>query len=267
MCIEKKVGETPLGAMEAWRVRTGIPTTVPLAYAGRLDPMASGMLLILVGETCKRQENFHALDKAYTFAVLFGVGSDTSDVLGRLDTTSPKELTRATIEEKLPELTGAITVPYPVFSAKTVRGIPLHTWAVTGRLDEIEIPTATTTIYSLTLIEHTTLSRQEIRDQARQKIDTIPPVTDARKAAGNDFRRVDVRRDWDEFASLGRPSDLFSIATFHCLASSGTYMRSLATLLAEKLHTKGLAWSIHRDSIGTYDPLHHRIQSIIPSAS
>ena len=43
--VEKAVGETPLEATERYRVRANIDTGTPLAYAGRLDPMASGQLL------------------------------------------------------------------------------------------------------------------------------------------------------------------------------------------------------------------------------
>jgi tRNA U55 pseudouridine synthase TruB len=40
-------------------------------------PMASGKLLVLLGEECKHQENYHSLDKEYEFSVLLGIGSDT----------------------------------------------------------------------------------------------------------------------------------------------------------------------------------------------
>ncbi|MCA9363758.1 hypothetical protein KC727_00880, partial [Candidatus Kaiserbacteria bacterium] len=80
--IEKRIGETPLEAAERLRVTLGLSADIPLAYAGRLDPMASGKLLVLIGDECKKQEQYHTLDKEYTFEVLFGVRSDTADVLG-----------------------------------------------------------------------------------------------------------------------------------------------------------------------------------------
>ncbi|MBP6881408.1 MAG: hypothetical protein KBC35_02175 [Candidatus Pacebacteria bacterium] len=48
--------------------------------------------------------------------------------------------------------------------------------------------------------------------------------------------------------------DSYTIAHFRCVASSGTYMRSLAHLIGQKLSTCGLAWHIHRTKIGTYEP-------------
>ncbi len=87
-----------------------------------------------------------------------------------------------------------------------------------------------------------------------EKVNSIPEVTDPRKALGNDFRRSDVRKDWNNVLHKeDLPSEYF-IAHFSCTASSGTYMRTLASEIAKQLGTCGLAWSIHRTHIGTYDP-------------
>jgi len=312
--LEKAVGETPLMCAETWRQRAGVDTRIPLAYAGRLDPMASGKLLILIGDECKHQTDYHGLDKAYDFSVLLGIGSDTHDVLGRLAENSsefikmppskfstkraflgalgsesqstntprntdiqgaslvhlpPEERTSRNgkgdtpqlssvliqqLERIAGELTGSIELPYPHFSAKTVQGKPLHMWTLEGRLDEIDVPRKRSVIYDLVVTGIETRSREDICSDARTKIDTIPPVTDERKALGNDFRRADVRADWERTKNDTTLPDSYSIAHFHCNASSGTYMRSLAYVIGHKLHVPALAWSIHRTDIGTYDP-------------
>jgi len=82
--LEKAVGETPLGCLERWRAAHPEYSRTRLTYAGRLDPMASGTLLILIGDECTRQTEYHALDKHYEFSVLFGLTSDSLDILGRL---------------------------------------------------------------------------------------------------------------------------------------------------------------------------------------
>lgn len=280
--LDKQVGQTPLACQEVWRRETGVDTNVPLAYAGRLDPMASGKLLILVGDECKNQEAYFGLDKAYDFSVLLGIGSDTHDVLGRLylDTAetgestwrdasqTSSELIRQ-LEAIVQSLEGDIELPYPHFSSKTVQGLPLHTWAIQDRLDEIEIPTKQSTIYNLKLIDVETKTREQICDEALAKIDTVPPVTDERKAQGNDFRRTDVRADWEYIKagtapncptlSVGQMPYEYAIAHFSCICSSGTYMRTLSKVIGGRLAPPtgplpALAWSIHRTDIGTYDP-------------
>jgi tRNA pseudouridine55 synthase len=252
--LEKAVGETPLSCAEAYRATRPDLAGVPLAYAGRLDPMASGKLLILVGEECKNQTDYHNLDKEYEFSVLFGMESDTHDVLGRISTSADSvAMPQEQLEEVAASLLGPLTFPYPLFSAKTVKGKPLHMWTLEGRLDEIEVPTRTSLIYELELTKVETKPRQEVVASALQKINTIPMVTDPKKALGNDFRREDVRADWQDIATDFSLPLQYTIAHFRCVASSGAYMRTLATIIAKELNTIGLAWSIHRSIIGTYD--------------
>ncbi len=256
--IEKRLGETPLEAIEAWRKKQPLAyQDLPLAYAGRLDPLATGRLLILIGDTCKVQEQYHALDKTYEFSILFGVGSDTGDVMGRL-TPPPYPQTIVScdrIKRALPHFRDEIKLPFPIFSSRTVHGKPLHTWAVEGRIHEIEIPVQTSTIHNLTLTKIETKMRADVVKEALAKINSIPPVTDNRKALGNDFRRTDIRADWDVFKKAGAPSDRFTIAHFRTTMSSGTYIRSLAPAIGHDLGLPALAYHIHRTTIGHYQPL------------
>lgn len=251
--LEKAVGQTPLEVTENWRQTRPDLQGVPLAYAGRLDPMASGQLLVLIGEECKKQTEYHHLDKEYIVEILFGVKSDSGDVLGIVEEVQSPTLLEQDLQETVGSFIGSIKFPYPVFSAKTVQGKPLHTWAMENRLNEITIPTRTSEIYTLALKDFRTLPRAELVAQIQSKIELIPPVTDVRKALGNDFRRPDVRRAWDTILNNGSPADEFYIAKVSCVCSSGTYMRTLCELIAQKLGTQGLALSIHRSTIGTFD--------------
>lgn len=253
LTIEKAVGETPLVALERLRKEHGISPSTPLAYAGRLDPMASGKLLILVGDECKRQEKYHALDKEYEVEVLLGVRSDTGDVLGIVEETKSAHVSELEARKVLRTLIGPITLPYPHFSSKTVRGKPLHVWTLEGRLGEIEIPEKTSRIYKLSFRSLRTVSRTDLLQNIREKIETIPPVTDPRKALGEDFRRDAVRRAWNAIEESRAPE--YQVLSFTCTASSGTYMRSLAERIAQRLGTCGLALSIHRTRVGKYLPL------------
>lgn len=254
--LDKDVGQTPLACAELWRAGKPELTGVPLAYAGRLDPMASGKLLVLIGDECKHQERYQNLDKQYEFSVLFGVSSDTADVLGRLKIeNSIPAPTLPELKTTCQKLIGQIELPYPHFSSKTVQGKPLHVWTLEGRLNEITIPTKRSTIFKLQPTKLETKTRIQIYAEVSAKIETIPPVTEISKALGNDFRRVDVRADWLRFNETGTPTDVFTIATFKCIASSGTYMRTLAEIIAKACGTQGLAYHIHRTHIGHYHPL------------
>lgn len=263
--LEKAVGETPLSCAEAYRVKHPELQGVPMAYAGRLDPMASGKLLVLLGDECRSQTMYHGLDKEYEFSILFGLSSDTHDVLGRIFKTAEfsddgkvflegDEMVKTKmLQSVLDTMTGDISLPYPLFSAKTVKGKPLHMWTLEQRLDEIVIPTNQSTVYALSIEKVETISKAVLVTEALNKIETIPPVTELRKALGNDFRRVDVRSDWKDVLEDDTVPSEYTIAHCRCVASSGTYMRSLAHVIGERLEVGGLAWRIHRTIIGTYN--------------
>ena len=121
-------------------------------------------------------------------------------------------------------------------------------------MHEIEVPTATTRIHTLACTNVLAVSAQEINANALAKIDTLEPVTEPSKALGADFRRDKVRASWQAFRDTF-PDASFQIATFTCICSAGTYMRSLAEHIGNKLNVPALAYSIHRDRIGQYRPL------------
>lgn len=252
--VEKTVGQTPLEAIEHYRKVAGLSQHTPLAYAGRLDPMAAGKLLVLVGDECKRQKDYHALEKEYQFEVLFGTRSDTGDVLGLLTWTTPHVTSYEGLQKVAAGLTGNISLPYPQFSAKTVAGKPLHVWTLEGRLDEIEVPVAHTKIHTLQLKDLRTVLAKEIVDTVHDRIDKLTPVTTPSKALGRDFRRVEVLENWGVWYEYHRKETL-QVATFSCVCSSGTYMRSLAEEIGRKVGMPALAYSITRNTIGRYLPL------------
>lgn len=253
--IEKHIGETPLVATERLRAKLNLPASTPLAYAGRLDPMASGKLLILIGNECKRQSMYHDFDKEYAFSVLFGIESDTHDVLGIVERarTSP-HINAHTLHTIAHSFEGEITLPYPHFSAKTVQGKPLHVWTLEGKVHDIEVPLRTSRIYKLTPRHTETIPARTLLTRVLEKIETIPTVTEASKALGRDFRRTEVREAWRNLIEEA-PQQSYTIAHFTCIASSGTYMRTLASEIAKSIGTTGLAYHIHRTRIGTYRPL------------
>ena len=73
----KNIGETPLECLERHRKERSIDKDIPMTYAGRLDPMAEGLMILLVGEECKNKDKYLGLDKTYEFKILVGFSTDT----------------------------------------------------------------------------------------------------------------------------------------------------------------------------------------------
>ena len=74
IAIYKKIGQTPLMALENLRFENPEWVDLPMTYAGRLDPTAEGLLLVLVGEDCKEKDKYLGLSKEYELSILFGFG-------------------------------------------------------------------------------------------------------------------------------------------------------------------------------------------------
>ncbi|MDB5238526.1 MAG: truB [Candidatus Kaiserbacteria bacterium] len=243
--IEKAVGETPLEALESFRQEQPELKGVPLTYAGRLDPMASGKLIILCGEECQDRSAYDALDKEYEFEVLFGCATDTGDVLG-LPQAVPE--TQRYSAKKLismcTALRGVHTVPYPAFSSKTVSGIPLFEYALKNTLHTIEIPTTEMNLYAIRYESIRTISGTVLLERILSKIVLL---------RSNEFRSDMIGKKWSEL--LGNNDKQYAIAKFRAVVSSGSYIRTLASMIAREAGTDGIAYSIHRSKVGKYQPL------------
>lgn len=253
--LDKKIGKTPLNAIQAWKSNHPEYADVSASYAGRLDPMASGKLLVLLGDECKRQRTYTKLDKEYEIEVLFDIGSDTGDVLGlpvyagqeiRIDAEMLAMVLR-------PEL-GAHMRAYPIFSSKTVGGKPLFLHALLGSLSSVEIPEHIEHIYSIRNLGSQVLSREELKEKITKLLDLVPRTMELSKRLGEDFRVDAIRAEWQ---SLFRNTEErnFTVLRLRVTSASGTYMRSLAGRIGEALGTRALALSIKRTRIGTYAPL------------
>ena len=135
--LHKQEGETPLLALEKFRKRNKKYEKVKMTYAGRLDPMASGLLLVLAGDEVKNKEKYLAQEKEYEFEILFGVATDTYDILGKItyydifNNVIILDLKKK-IKDNLKNFTGKFTQLYPVYSSKTVKGKALFQYAREG---------------------------------------------------------------------------------------------------------------------------------------
>ncbi|MEK7574937.1 MAG: hypothetical protein AAB511_01780 [Patescibacteria group bacterium] len=247
---EKNIGDTPLQALEVFRTADPALVGVPLTYAGRLDPMASGKLLILIGNECKKRKQYDGLDKEYEFEVLLGFRSDTGDVLGLAETCGEApEVSEKEIRDAVRSCLGEYRSPYPAFSSKTVGGVPIFHHAIKNTLVEIDIPMVSGTIHQIIFLGTRTVPRDELVEKISAKINLLH-VDETDPRVGSGFRKSEISARWN-ILRFGTPRN-FTIVKFRVVVSSGTYIRTLAPSIAEKLGTCGLAYSIHRTKIGRY---------------
>jgi len=245
--LNKKEGETPLEALESFRSKNKEYKDVKMTYAGRLDPMASGLLLILTGEETKNKDKYNKLDKEYEFEILFGFATDTYDVLGKVicvrqDLTQRKELEQE-IKENLKYFEGKFIQTYPIYSSKTVRGKQLFEYARNG--EAVELPSRDVNVKSLKFIKLRKINSKNLRNNVSKRISKVQ----------GDFRQKEILKLWRKNLKFERGESLlktYFICSFYVKCSSGTYIRSISNSLGEKIGIPALAFSIKRTKVGKY---------------
>ena len=131
-----------------------IPTKrqLKVGHAGTLDPFATGLLIILLGDATKRSDEFLKQDKVYEATITLGQTSSTGDPEGDLTNVSHIQPSEAEVRAALAKFNGEITQTPPPFSAIKINGQRAYKLARKGQ--EVEIPSRQVTIYSLDLLEY-----------------------------------------------------------------------------------------------------------------
>jgi len=154
LVLDKPQGMTSHDVVAIVRRATGEKS---IGHLGTLDPMATGVLPLLLGRYTRLAQFFNQADKHYTGHIRFGFATDTFDADGSPSTT-PKPLTHSldqlrTLSEKF---RGDIDQLPPIFSAKKIKGTPAHKLARAGA--EVPVKPARITIhdFQLTSLNHDT---------------------------------------------------------------------------------------------------------------
>lgn len=204
LLINKPVGPTSHDVVDRVRKLTGIRR---VGHTGTLDPLASGLLIVLVGAATKRAAEFTKLPKTYRATVELGKVSETDDAEGPIKVIKRLE-EMVELEEKVKEalesFQGEIEQFPPRYSAKKIAGRPAYTLARTGKRTNLKPQRVT--IYSITPLEV-----------------SVPLVA------------------------------------FETTVSSGTYIRSLARDLGDRLGVGGYLAKLERIAIGP-----HRLEDAVP---
>ncbi len=129
LCVNKPEEFTSFDVIAKLR---GILQMRRLGHTGTLDPMATGVLPVLVGRATKACDILPDTSKEYCATAKFGVETDTQDIWGNVLRTEHSHITREEILEVLPRFSGEIFQVPPMYSAVSVQGKRLYEWARNG---------------------------------------------------------------------------------------------------------------------------------------
>lgn len=147
LCMDKPEGFTSFDVIAKLRGMMGIRK---IGHAGTLDPMATGVLPLLVGSATKACDILPSEGKRYTAGFRFGAATDTQDSTGTVLREADGPVSHAALEALLPEFMGEIEQLPPMYSAVQVNGQRLYDIARQGR--EVEREPRTVLVESLALL-------------------------------------------------------------------------------------------------------------------
>jgi len=197
--LDKPIGlgsTQAVGAVKRLLREAGEPKT-KVGHGGTLDPLASGVLPIALGEATKLAGRMLDATKTYEFTIRFGEETDTLDLEGQVIATSDVRPTPAQVEGVLPRFTGEIDQVPPAYSALKIEGKAAYKRARAGEQLEMksrrvvihELRTFGCTADSVTLsanVSKGTYIRSLARDIA-QAVNTVGHVTMLRRTRAGPF--------------------------------------------------------------------------------
>jgi tRNA pseudouridine55 synthase len=151
LIIDKPVGpgSTQIVGAVKRALREGGYPKVKIGHGGTLDPLASGVLPVALGEATKLAGRMLDADKIYEFTIGFGAETDTLDLEGEVVATSERLPTLVEIEAILPRFTGPIEQVPPAYSALKVDGKRAYDLARAG--EEVVLKSRSVTIHQLSI--------------------------------------------------------------------------------------------------------------------
>jgi tRNA pseudouridine55 synthase len=237
LVIDKPVGPGSTEVVSAVKraLRAGGYPKAKVGHGGTLDPLASGVLPVALGEATKLAGRLLDGDKVYAFTVRFGTETDTLDLEGRAIATSEARPAAAAIAAVLPRFTGAIRQTPPAYSALKVDGRRAYDLARAG--EEVVLAEREVTVHAL----YSSPARGGGAREAR--VGGVWPSDEAGHPSTTGFAGGPPPLAGEELEEV----------TLVAHVSKGTYIRSLARDVARALGTVGHVTMLRRLKAGPFD--------------
>lgn len=126
--------------------------TKKVGHTGTLDPLATGVLVVTIGEATKVSELLTATYKEYIAEVILGINTDTLDITGNILEERDSLKTKEEIKNVLNKMTGTYLQEVPIYSAVKVNGKKLYEYARNN--EEVILPKKEVTIKSIDLLNY-----------------------------------------------------------------------------------------------------------------
>lgn len=213
-------------------------------HTGSLDPMAQGIIVVLTGEDRFKKSSFSNWKKKYEFEILFGISTDTNDLLGiTSEIKIPKiEIINSKLEKIISKFIGQQKQTQPKFSSQRIDGksgfdLAKKNINFESKINKIEI-------FSFI-----------IKKIEMKPINIIEEIINKKVLKINgDFRQTEINKNWKNiFVDLNRLGiKEIPIAKLEAVVSKRTYIRSLTNDISKKINIPATTFSITRTENGNF---------------
>ncbi len=152
--IDKPAGMSSFGVVA--RIRRQLTQhfghKMKVGHTGTLDPFATGLMILVIGNECKNADKYSKLDKTYQATIVLGQTSTTGDPEGEIEMVSGKKVVQAEIETTIEQFRGLVTQTPPAFSAIKINGQRAYKLARAGKI--VDMPKRQVTIHSLEITNY-----------------------------------------------------------------------------------------------------------------
>ncbi len=236
--IYKKLGETPLQTLT--RIGKKIKNK-KLSYIGRLDPMAEGKMIVLVGDIeNKERSRYLKLEKEYIATFVVGVSTDSGDILGIPDLFQKNIsiIDDTKIRKAIFEIKKIKIQKYPWLSGKTINGVKMFDLFKSGKYIELKRPSQKVNIKKISEVKFDSISSSVLKKNIQKKISLV----------SGDFRQKEIIKNWIKFFELAKISN-FKKVSFRVRVSSGTFIREFSEFLFKKTGHQFVLYNLKRTHI------------------
>jgi len=238
--IYKPIGLTPAQAIDIFRKENPKYKHQAISHAGKLDPLAEGLLLLVTGKftTPKNLKRYLNLDKEYKAKILFGFSTDSYDIQGIPIKGDNLEINQEQLLKTIEKIKGEQFQSTPPFSGRKINGKPLYYYARKNKLNEITIPKQKIIIKKIEASNLSKINNKQLLQEITNKINLLE----------GDFRQEEIMKKWKEL--LKKDNEFYTLDLL-VQCSSGTYIRSIANDLGEKFN-KAILLNLVRTKIGNF---------------
>jgi tRNA pseudouridine(55) synthase len=245
----KESGHTMIQTMDKFKKENNINEKV--CYCGRLDPMARGVVLLLVGNECKKMDQYLSTIKEYEFEILFGLSTDTDDPMGVIENIYNYDEIDTYVERIKDYLSekckiGKFLQNFHNYSSKRINGKPLWEYMKNNSSNNSSNNISIEVNHEVEIfdVEYKYIKKYNFIEWKNNIIDTINKIDKK-----NDFRQDIIINNYN---LLDINNIIYSLP-IKIKVSSGFYVRQLVADIKKHFNIVILTYDINRININIHN--------------